>query len=263
MGTEYLVQIHKELIHESFPFIVVPTLTEVSPIPEKITKRKLIVYRSRVDSTIVKLTAEKMKNKLFIKYGFSKPRPEEIRVVSVDKYYEPYVLIDGTYRIDYCKKRIYTLDVSAMTDKVKILDKIFTPEPIVTPTGETRKVIKLEAEESLSHEDKAYIIFDKLGREIQPDQVPSAPSEDHPQKILIEFGKKSGKVKVSPQKSVEIVKSRIVKRPPDADKVENELFQISEHAVIYSPIYEVTFRNTRTGEEKAIKIDGVTAKIVS
>jgi hypothetical protein len=93
--------------------------------------------------------------------------------------------------------------------------------------------------------------------------VPSAPSEDHPEKILQEFGKKSGKVKISPQKGVEIVKSRIVKRPPDAESVENELFQVSEHAVIYSPIYEITFRNMKTGEEKIIKIDGVTAKIIS
>ncbi|KPV63591.1 MAG: hypothetical protein AOA66_0723 [Candidatus Bathyarchaeota archaeon BA2] len=238
-------------------------MTEVSPVMEKIAERKTIVYKSRVDPSVVKLTAEKMKNKLFIKFGFSKPRPEEIRVVSVDKYYEPYVIIDGRYSVDYYKKRVCTFDVDMRTEKVKILDKAFKPESIVSPTGETRKVIRLEAEESFSYEDKAYIILDKSGREIPPDEVPSAPSEDHPQKILKEFGKKSGKVKISPRKGVEIVKSRIVNRPPDADKVENELFQISEHTVIYNPIYEITFRNLKTGEEKVIKIDGVTAKIIS
>ena len=242
--------------------LVLTETPPVSPVQERITKRKTIVYKSRVDPTIVKLTAEKMKNKLFIKFGFSKPRPEEIRVVSVDKYYEPYVLIDGKYNVNYYKKRVYTLDIDRTAEKVKILDQMFTPESLVGPTGEARKVIKLEAEESLSYEDKAYITLDKSGREIPPDQVPSAPSEDHPQKILKEFGKKSGKVKISPQKGVEIVKSRIVKRPPDAERVENELFQVSEHAVIYSPIYEITFRNLKTGEEKVIKIDGVTAKII-
>jgi len=235
----------------------------VSPVPEKIAKRKIIVYKSRVDPTIVKLTAEKMKNKLFIKFGFSKPRPEEIRVVSVDKYYEPYVLIDGKYSVDYYKKRVYTFDVDKRTEELKILGETFIPESLVSPTGEERKVIKLEAEERSSYEEKAYVVLDKTGREIPPDQVPSAPSEDHPQKILKEFGKKSGKIKISPQKGLEIVKSRIVKRPPDTDRVENELFQVSEHAVIYSPVYEITFRNLRTGEEKIIKIDGVTAKIIS
>lgn len=238
------------------------TLIELSLVPEKIAKRKTIVYKSRVDPTVVKLTVEKMKSKLFLKFGFSKPRPGEIRVVSVDKYYEPYVLIDGKYSVDYYKKRVHTLDVYEKTEEVRILGETFKPESLVTPTGETRKVIKLEAEERSSYEEKAYVILDKTGREILPDQVPSAPSEDHPQRILKEFGKKSGRVKISSRKGVEIVKSKIVKRPSDVDVIENELFEISEHAVIYSPIYEITFRNVKTGEEKIVRIDGVTAKII-
>ncbi len=237
-------------------------MIELSLVPEKIAKRKTIVYKSRVDPTVVKLTVEKMKSKLFLKFGFSKPRPEEIRVVSVDKYYEPYVLIDGKYSVDYYKKRVHTLDVYEKTEEVRILGETFKPESLVTPTGETRKVIKLEAEERSSYEEKAYVILDKTGREILPDQVPSAPSEDHPQRILKEFGKKSGRVKISSRKGVEIVKSKIVKRPSDVDVIENELFEISEHAVIYSPIYEITFRNVKTGEEKIVRIDGVTAKII-
>ena len=231
-------------------------------VPEKTVTRKIIVYKSRVDPTIVKLTAEKMKNKLFVKFGFSKPRPEEIKVVSVDKYYEPYILVDANYSLDYYKKKVYTLGIDSETEEIRILGERFKPETEVSPTGESRKVIKLEAEECLSYEDKAYVILDKTGREIPPDDVPSAPSEDHPQKILKEFGKKTGKVKFSPQKAIEIVKSRVAKRPPNADRVENELFQISEHAVIYSPIYEITFRNVKTGEEKVVRIDGVTAKIL-
>jgi len=232
-------------------------------VPEKTVNRKIIVYKSRVDPTIVKLTAEKMKNKLFIKFGFSKPRPEEIKVVSVDKYYEPYILVDANYSVDFYKKKVYTFGIDSETEEVRVLGEKFKPETEVSPTGESRKVIKLEAEECVSYKDRAYIILDKTGREISPDEVPSAPSEDHPQKILKEFGKKAGKVKISPQKEIEMVKARIVKRPPNVDRVENELFQISEHAVIYSPIYEITFRNVKTGEEKSIRIDGVTAKIVS
>jgi len=237
-------------------------LAEVPEVPERIARRKVIVYRSRVDPTIIKLTAEKMKNKLFVKFGFSKPKPEEIRVVSVDKYYEPYVLVDAKYSIDYYKTRVYTLDVDNETEEVKILGEAFKPETVVGPTGESRKVVKLEVNECLSYEDRAYIILDKTGREIPPDQVPSAPSEDHPHKILKEVGKRAGKVKIPPRKEIEMVKARIVKRPLDVDNIENEVFEISEHAVIYSPIYEITFRNVKTGEEKTIKIDGVTAKII-
>ncbi len=238
-------------------------MAEVPKITERIAKRKVIVYKSRVDPTIVKLTAEKMKNKLFIKFGFSKPRPEEIRVVSVDRYYEPYILIDANYSVDFYKTRVYTLDVDNETEEVRILDKTFEPETIVDATGESHKIIRLEAHECSSHENKAYVILDKTGREIPADQVPSAPSEEHPNKVLKEVGKKVGKLTFSPEKGVEIIKARIAKRPQEADMIENELFQISEHAVIYSPIYEITFRNIKTGEERSIRIDGITAKIVS
>ena len=106
-------------------------------------------------------------------------------------------------------------------------------------------------------------MLDKEGNEIPHDQVPVAPSEDHPAKILNEFKKKTPKVNTSPQKEIEMVKSRIIKRPSNIDKIEEEIFNVSEHAVIYSPMYEITFRNTRNGEEKLIKIDGVTAKIIA
>ena len=241
-------------------------MSEMPPIPEKISKRKVIVYKSRVDPTIVKLTAEKMKYKLFAKFSFSKSKSEEIRVVSVDKYYEPYILIDAKYNVQYFKNKVYALGVDPETEEVKIAEVTYKPEIEASPSGEageSRKVIKLEAQMWSSYQDKVYLVLDKEGKEIPPNQVPAAPSEDHPEKILKEFSKKTGMVKLSPRKEIELVKARIVKRPSDVAKIEDELFQISEHAVIYSPIYEIAFRNVRTGEEKLVKIDGVTAKIIS
>jgi hypothetical protein len=241
-------------------------LSEIPPIPEKISKRKVIVYKSRVDPTIVKLTAEKMKYKLFAKFSFSKSKSEEIRVVSVDKYYEPYILIDAKYNVQYFKNKVYVLGVDLETEEVKIAEATYKPEIEANPSGEageSHKIIKLEAQMWSSYQDKAYLVLDKEGKEIPPNQVPAAPSEDHPEKILKEFSKKTGMVKLSPRKEIELVKAKIVKRPSDVAKIEDELFQISEHAVIYSPIYEITFQNVRTGEEKLVKIDGVTAKIIS
>ena len=238
-------------------------LSEIPPIPEKISKRKMIVYKSRVDPTIVKLTAEKMKYKLFAKFSFSKSKSEEIRVVSVDKYYEPYVLIDAQYSVQYFKNKVYTFAVDPETEQVKISGESYDPEIVADPSGESTKVIKLEAEMWSSYQDKAYLVFDKEGHEIPPNQVPAAPSEDHPEKILKEFSKKIGAVQGSPQKEIDMIKTKLVKRPSDMAKIEDEIFQVSEHAVIYSPIYEITFRNVRTGEEKLVKIDGVTAKIIS
>ncbi|MCW8802076.1 MAG: hypothetical protein OQK81_01835 [Candidatus Bathyarchaeota archaeon] len=238
-------------------------MSEIPPVPEKISERKIIVYKSRVDPTIVKLTAEKMKYKLFTKFTFAKNRAEEIRVVSVDKYYEPYVLIDAKYNLQYYKSKVYTLAVEPETEQVKISGKTYTPEAESTEAGEARKIIKLEAKMCASYKDKAYLVLDREGNEIPPNQVPAAPSEENPEKILEEFNKKDAGIKLTPQKEVNIIKNRIVKRPANIGEIEEELFQVSEHAVIYSPVYEITFRNEKTAEEKVIKIDGVTAKVIS
>jgi len=233
-------------------------------VPENIAKVKVIVYKSKVDPAILKQKAEEMKNELFVK-RFSKPKPEDIHVVSVDKHYEPYVLVDAKYRIEYYTKKVYIIDVTEKAKEVKILGESFKPQMVSIPDTEPeqfRKVISLEGQEWSFYEAKAYFILNKNGKEILPDQVPIAPSEDNPKKLLKEFGKKAEKVTVSTREVISMAKNKIIKRPSDLDNVDNEMFQVTEHAKIYNPIYIITLRNVNTKEEKTVRIDGVTAKVV-
>jgi hypothetical protein len=239
-------------------------LTSLPQVPENIARTKVIVYKSRVDPATLKQKAEEMKNELFIK-RFSKPRPEDIHIVSVDKHYEPYVLVDAKYRIEYYIKKTYALEVAEKTKEVKILGESFKPQMVSVPDSEPeqfRKVVSLEGQEWAFYEDKAYFVLDKNGNEISPDQVPIAPSEDSPKKILKQFGKNTGKVTVSDQEVILMAKTKLVNRPADVDIIDNETFQITEHTVIYNPVYKITFRNMKTKEEKNVNIDGVTAEII-
>jgi hypothetical protein len=239
-------------------------LTAIPQIPENIAQIKVIVYKSRVDPATLKQTAEEMKNELFVK-RFSKPKPEDIHVVSVDKHYEPYVLVDAKYRIEYFTKKVYTFEVAEKAKEVKILGETFKPQTVPIPDSvpeQFRQVISLEGQEWSFYEDKAYFILDKSGREILPDQVPIAPSEDNPRKILKEFGDKAEKVKVSNREVIAMAKTKLIKRPPDVDTIESEIFQVTEHAIIYNPIYKITFRNNKNKEEKSVSIDGITAEII-
>jgi len=240
------------------------SLTTIPQVPENIVQRKVIVYKSRVDPATLKQTAEEMKNELFIK-RFSKPKPEDIHVVSVDKHYEPYVLVDAKYKIDYYTKKVYTFEVTEKANEVKILGETFKPQMVPIPDSvpeQFRKVVSLEGNELSFYEDKAYFILDKNGREISPDQVPIAPSEDNPRKILKEFGKNAERVKVSNREVISLAKTKIINRPADVDTVEDEMFQVNEYAVIYNPVYRITFRNIKSQEEKTVSVDGVTAEII-
>jgi hypothetical protein len=235
-------------------------LTETVPVNEKIAERKTIVYRTLVDPTVVKIAGEKLKNKLFVRFGFLKPKPEEIQFVSIDKYYQPYILISAKYTIDYYRTCAYTINVEEKVREVTLLNQKFKPEETKDPSSRGYKVIKLDGEENLLYEDKASLILGKSGRDVPLEQLPSAPSEEQPEKMLAELGDKAKKLEIAPDADVDIVRSRIVKRPKNIKRIVHELFQVDERALIYTPIYEVLFRNVKTSEEKAIEFDGVTSK---
>ncbi len=240
------------------------SLTAIQEIPENIAQRKVIVYKSRVDPATLKQKAEEMKNELFIK-RFSKPKPEEVHVVSVDKFYEPYVLVDAKYRIEYFTKKVYSFEVTEKAKVVKILGETFTPKMVPIPDTDPeqfRKVVNLEGQEWSFYEDKAYFILNKSGNEISPDEVPIAPSEDNPTKILKEFAKNAEKVKISNRDVLAMAKAKIIQRPSDVDTVDNEVFQVNEYVIIYNPVYKITFRNVKTKEDKTVSIDGVSAEII-
>ena len=240
-------------------------MTAIPQVPENIVQRKVIVYKARVDPATLKQTAEEMKNELFVK-RFSKPKPEDIHVVSVDKHYEPYVLVDAKYKIEYYTKKNYTFEVTEKAKEVKILGESFKPQMVPIPDSEPeqfRKVVSIEGQELSCYEDKAYFILDKNGNEISPDQVPIAPSEDNPKKILKEFGKNAEKVKVSNRDVISLAKTKLINRPEEVDAYEDELFQVTEYAIIYNPVYKITFRNTKNKEEKTVSVDGVTAEIIN
>ena len=228
-------------------------------IPERLADRKIIVYKTLIDPTVIKLATEKFKDRLFVKFGFLKPNPDQIQQISFEKDYEAFVIVDGRYNIDYYRRRIYTVKVDDKAQEVILLSKTFKPENSNEPLG---KVVRIEGEERLIHEAKAYIVLSADGREVSPKRIPSAPSEEHSKKMIAEI-ESTKRLEILPNEEVDIIRSKIVKRPPEIKRIVHELFEVTDRAVIYTPIYKVKFQNLKTGEMKTVKFDGVTARLLS
>ncbi len=81
--------------------------------------------------------------------------------------------------------------------------------------------------------------------------------------MLAELGENAKKLEIVSDADVGILRSKILKRPTDIKRVVRELFEVTERAVIYTPVYEVLFQNIKTGEVKALEFDGVTSKRIS
>jgi hypothetical protein len=232
------------------------TTGDTSSSHEHIVDRKTIIYETLVDPTVIKLNGEKLKTQIFTKFLFLKPYREDIQFVSINKYYEPFVVVSGKYSIDYYRKSAYAFKLDKEVREVIVLNQQFKPEQSKDPYDQKRNMIKLEVEERIMKEINASLVVDRSGQDIPPERLPSAPSERNPEKLLTECGVQE----IPEDADLEIIQSRILKRPKDINRIVNEFIEVNERVVIYAPRFKLVYRNTLTGREKAIEFDGVTGK---
>jgi len=62
---------------------------------ENIVERKTIVYETQMDPSVARVTGEKLKKQLFTRYGLFKPKSDENQFISLEKYYQSYIKING------------------------------------------------------------------------------------------------------------------------------------------------------------------------
>jgi hypothetical protein len=229
---------------------------ENQPSTEKIVERKTIVYETRIDPTVIKLAGEKIKDQLYTRLGFLKPKPEEVEFVSIDKYYEPYIMVSGTYCLDFYRRCLYSVNIDKQVLEVILLNHELKPEQTMQSSAKDHNVIRLEGEERIVNNAKDTLLLDRFGQDVSLERLPSAPSEKNPKKILAECNAEE----IPENADVDMIRSKILKRPKEISRVVNELFEVNERAVIYAPRYRVTYRNVKTNETKTTEFDGVTSE---
>ncbi len=231
-----------------------PAENEVSK--ENIAPRKTIVYATVVDDAAIREASNRIKQQLFTKFGFLKPKPAEVQFISIEKYYQLYNAVYGKYAIDYYRKSAYSIPVEAKVREVILLNNQFLPEHQASITAKPN--IKLEGEEHIIMENQAFLVLNSEGEEVSSNRLCYAPSENFPQEIIAEFGLKE----LAQNLDVDFIKERIVKRPQDINRIVSETFEVNERTTVYYPIYRVKFANSNTGREKTVEFDGITSKIL-
>ncbi|UCH32434.1 MAG: hypothetical protein JSV05_03385 [Candidatus Bathyarchaeota archaeon] len=226
--------------------------------PTSIVDRKTTVLKPRFGPDKMRLLGERLKGRLFSKFFFLKAQPEEVRLVSVDKYYEPFIVVGGKYTVDYCKQHSHTIQVEGNARKVAFFGEEF--KPVRGYSAREPKTVKLDGETYFRHENKEYFVLDKMRREVAPEELPYAPCEEHPEEKLAEARMKLTEIRITLEEMMKFLQSKIAKRPPDVQVIK-EKFELTEREIIYSPRYQLTFRHVKTGKEAIAKVDGVTGEV--
>jgi hypothetical protein len=79
--------------------------------------------------------------------------------------------------------------------------------------------------------------------------------------VLTEAEDRVWRSEASPKKAIEIFRSRVVRRPDDAERITKELFEVSEYTLVFIPIYQTTYKNLKTNQENSLQVNGVTSTI--
>lgn len=230
---------------------------------EKAEEMKLIVQRISVNHEDIKEIVQREKTGFFAKWRFLKPKHEDVECQSIQLFYEPFVVARGKYFVDYYKKKTYSIKIDQEVSEVIILGQKLTPKVEKGILKGSHKEIMVDAQERMVHEADAHIALNRTGREIDPAQLPSASSEPDPEETLKENRDKVREFTFSPDKIIDIIRERIAKRPKGIGKIAEEIFEVTEHKVIYTPIYEARCQHLETSEIKILPLSGVTGKTIS
>lgn len=234
-------------------------------LPTNIVKRKTIVLKPRFDENAINLLAEKLIKKLFARMGFLKPKPSELKLTSIEKYYERYLVIKGKYFFDHCKSLVYTLKVDKESQEIFILNERFKPEPSGDRSSSDYKVVRLTVVSSYHYEDEAQGVLDAEGQEIDPEKLQIILNHEWPRETLskVLLRRKFSEVNISAEEEINFIRSKIVSKPSDVGEVIKEIFEISERTVINSPMYKLTFERLKTGKKAIARMNGITGEITS
>jgi hypothetical protein len=233
-------------------------MAETEILPQKIVDTRSVILKSSLDSNRVKFQGEKLKTSFFTRFGFLKPKPKDVRLIAFSKYYEPYIVIGGKYSIDYCKRHGYALKVEDRTQALFIDGKKLKPEALAG--GCDARVIKLVGEEHSHYENESYVILDRQLQEVSAENLFFAPSENDLENEEGDFDLR--KPKISLDEEIAFLRCKIAKRPADVAEIVREKFEINERTIIYSPVYELTYKNMKNGEKVTVLINGVSGGVI-
>jgi len=247
--------------------LAAPTSAKEEKIEERIQQRKLMVHKVAIDLETAENIVDIGKTRFFAKLGLLRPRHEEIEVESVQLFYDPFVVAKASYFLDFYEKKTYKVKVGDGASEVVVLGQTFKPKAVKKRMKgimkRPHKEIVLDGQERVIHKAATHIALNRKGREIDLTELPSAPTQPEPEKVLKVCGDKARKLRFPPDRIIEIVRKRTVKRPPNIGRIAKEVFEVTEHAVVYTPIYEARCQNLKTREIKIIPISGVTSKMLS
>ena len=234
-------------------------MPQVETLPQSLAKTIQIVLKPRLDQNDIQLIGDKIKPRLFSRFGFNS-KSESIRLLYTETYFEPYLIISGEYILDYCRKHTFKLNVKGNANRIFVGGQEYRSEKTekLEPDSDN-KTFKIVGESYARCERQAYYILDRMMTEIPPEKLPLSPF-DKRNKLDRRFTFK--KFEISDEAQIEFLKNKIVQRPANLAEIIKETFDITDRTLAYYPMYQLTFENLKNKESAIVTINGITGETI-
>ena len=223
-----------------------------APLTEDIASREVFFLQKKIGKPEAKVLIEKKIPKLF--KGAS---GVDVQYVEVVDQYNPYIMIQGSYRVNYLKQHIINFQVPHDVVAAKVYDKIVEiGEPLA---GEKKKKRTLDINiimKTKFETDEIAMAFNPEGKSINAKNVMEWSKENASSSFIDTNSDEIRRFAITTDQAIDQIRKKLLsKRPNDIKKVNEEVFEVSKNWIVLSPLFLYTLKFNE--ETKQVIIDAV------
>jgi len=230
-----------------------------SPLTEKKADQKVYFIRKAVDRHQAQTLIEQRKGKLT---GASKKDEDKVIIKSLEPGYSAFVRVRGEYRITYLRKKHLTITTASNVIGAKVFDEIVDlgpPEKFAKGKGKGTKQLTIDFVERVLEQNELELAFNPQGKNIDPQEIVQMKLEDAPSDFLDTHKDQITVLKINPDLAIEKLRLEVMSRPVDAQRILEEVFEVSLIQIVLSPVFNVIMEFKE--QEIKVIVDAVSAKV--
>ena len=238
---------------------------------KEISEKRIIVLKPQITKSEIEELVEKKKTSLFGTV-FTRPKPENISITSIELFYEPFWIAGGSYVGNYFRKNVYDVKTESTVTEVKIGQGTF---PIQRHSGgwsklkrgvsgggkENQLAIPVEEHVEIDLEDE--IVFNSQGNETKLKyKIEAKHQENFPEKVLKENESHVRSCLIKQDQVVDNLE-KILKEDVEEDvKMVKEKISIDKLEEIFIPVYEARCTDSKN-KVQILRIDAINKQIIN
>ena len=228
-----------------------------APFEEKIADLEIYFRTKKIGRPESKVLLESKINKVF-----KKAAGVDIKYIDVSEYYEPYIHVQGNYRIVYLKREQISLPISHEVVGAKVCPDCNTVYEVGEALeGETKKKrsLPIDVVLKLIHQSGTLdLAFDFNGKAMNAKNLVEWKKESGPSNFLDTNKDAIRRFSVTPTEAIDRLRKRIAIRPHDTRRILNEVFEVIKNEIVLHPLYIYTLQYNE--EVKKVQIDAINEK---